>query len=988
MSGQKRILKELNTIWKTQELMHREHCNDWNKPCFYVHPGDLQTWHVTFWNRTNQDLPLERLHACVTFPNMYPLKPPKVKFFTMLPHPNLIEERDEDLETNATFCMPLLTASPGREFAGWSSGIQMAGLLTQIASMLFDKELLFCVSKISLDRAVADATEFRCTKCEACADPTDLICSRIQIESEGGASGEEVDQLPSVTRTLCYESRVPLPPRRFGNPSKRTNAWGTQNIVQGERFEGVRGMKNNNELEKTLPSPSNSLAVSEWTSVRKTTNRKLQMVPCHICERKLLLNFFSKEEQVIFLNKHVNPVCNMCKQLGHRHRGSRQTRKRSKIKKKALSKFSGNEMMHVFMFLGPKEACKMGTVSKLCAHLLNYPILWKQFVSRHLKVSKQIPRKFKAQPLDVDWKRLYALSVGNRIDHLRCFHTLQDFKHCVLGYPITYTVNPKTRQSDYILATPDVLSHSAFRDGVRTTIGNDRFDEFFPIFISKDHFKRGLPILKRFLAKLAEPNLHEPAFTPELILDVIPRMLQTIVVLLSNGGLPFTSRVLDTIISIFRVLVACVEEFPSLNDSAKLRLKKFMGHPMNRTKDVVPSLGTLWWLAAICPEVDIYAFSQKYFFESIDRSALWVLRESPLLERASSCKHMSPFVLEAWLKNRCAGSNRIHIIHWTIINLVCRPFGKPMADAIERYDWMLGGGTRSLHRKLQAKLGPVLTCTPESAPWSFFFKEVHFLDRSGNPPSNALLSSWLIQAMKNSAAKNYHTKGMDFSKVHRNGQSKILNKSQSCSLSCSGNIKVIDSWHWKGAQKYLDISLLFFDKNGMSRGDSTSTGSILDYRYRQLFRGAAQHSGDQIDDQEQRGTHSVDLRLNGLPKHIKFVYIVVSAWEGTNINDILLPSVACLDNDTGMEICRYSYRSTNSKSAKNIVMSRLSRPAVGAAWKFEAIGSEGVSGCADDYDPITKRICADLQQELSDNYVSSHPMNLFSYRTQMKPRGK
>ena len=189
--------------------------------------------------------------------------------------------------------------------------------------------------------------------------------------------------------------------------------------------------------------------------------------------------------------------------------------------------------------------------------------------------------------------------------------------------------------------------------------------------------------------------------------------------------------------------------------------------------------------------------------------------------------------------------------------------------------------------------------------------------------------------------------------------------------------------------------MLFFDTKGRisrattSRATGNSAGiqnHILDYRNTQLFRGAAQHSGDQIDDVEQRGTHSVDLRLHGLPQHIKYIYIVLSAWDSARLKDILLPSVGCIDSKTGTEICRYSYKEKESVNSqvKNIVMCRVWRPSAGAAWKFEALGSEGSTGHADSYGPIEQKICAELREEVKDSYVNSHPMSLFAHRTRKK----
>ena len=124
MSSQKRILKELSSIWSQQYPVQQAPNADVElsgvkRRAFVVHANDLRLWHVTFRNNANPTVPFTSLHAAITFPEKYPSVPPVVKFFTMLPHPNLVQELDEELNTNSRFCMPLLDVNPGSAFSGW-----------------------------------------------------------------------------------------------------------------------------------------------------------------------------------------------------------------------------------------------------------------------------------------------------------------------------------------------------------------------------------------------------------------------------------------------------------------------------------------------------------------------------------------------------------------------------------------------------------------------------------------------------------------------------------------------------------------------------------------------------------------------------------------------------------------------------------------------------------------------------------------------------
>ena len=59
----------------------------------------------------------------------------------------------------------------------------------------------------------------------------------------------------------------------------------------------------------------------------------------------------------------------------------------------------------------------------------------------------------------------------------------------------------------------------------------------------------------------------------------------------------------------------------------------------------------------------------------------------------------------------------------------------------------------------------------EVKSWPGFFKAVGL-----QCPSRQHLTGWLRQCWRNSLAKKYHHKGMDFSQIHKSGVSKILLK--------------------------------------------------------------------------------------------------------------------------------------------------------------------------------------------------------------------
>lgn len=67
-----------------------------------------------------------------------------------------------------------------------------------------------------------------------------------------------------------------------------------------------------------------------------------------------------------------------------------------------------------------------------------------------------------------DWKVAFALESNHVADEMRCFATKSTWEEDVLGMPVVYTVNPKTKRVDYLSCEPELVSRTAvYEDKVR-----------------------------------------------------------------------------------------------------------------------------------------------------------------------------------------------------------------------------------------------------------------------------------------------------------------------------------------------------------------------------------------------------------------------------------------------------------------------------------------------------------------------------------------
>jgi stress response protein SCP2 len=98
------------------------------------------------------------------------------------------------------------------------------------------------------------------------------------------------------------------------------------------------------------------------------------------------------------------------------------------------------------------------------------------------------------------------------------------------------------------------------------------------------------------------------------------------------------------------------------------------------------------------------------------------------------------------------------------------------------------------------------------------------------------------------------------------------------------------------------------------------------------------------------------IHLGLLPPHITTLWVVISAFAGANLADIVQPYVSVTDPGCGLELCRYMLdeKPVQDKRAHTaVVLGRIFRK--GAAWEVQALGRM-CQGEAGDYDPILKCI--------------------------------
>jgi stress response protein SCP2 len=662
----------------------------------------------------------------------------------------------------------------------------------------------------------------------------------------------------------------------------------------------------------------------------------------------------------------------------------------------------------ILSFLSPKDLVSLGSCSRRSQKVTHEGFLWKSWVTKDFPECKITPVS------NTEWKLAYQV-VSSKLDiRMRCSHTKQTFLEDVIGLGLDYTVNPRTGLVDYIAVSQNLLSQTAYQQhDVWSDVFGNAFKLFLPLYFSKEHFRRALPFIEETIAELCKktPKLKpamglevlafgrappskkkEPSkFEPNMILDVIPKIVTTFVVLLSDEGTSACQKSFEGFTRIHRLFLALAQEYPSIQREAVRRLFKFIRKEENHNKRACPNLGAILPLLVIVDQQEFQwaKIRSAYLRETFDRSVLWACKKYPQLEKitanGSSAVESTEKMHERVTLTRDAMTVPLRLIMFHVYFLKAACQGS-VSQRCHKYD--VGyffqpskddrkGGGKDDHvesNTVQQDVGeanntdsgahPVQsteTNSPVEKPallsfghfgdqvntiytittWQRFFQ---FVGVAG-PRTKDDMAKLLRSHVKNSRRRKYHREGMNFSRIHASGTSKILAKGQQ--YSASADLKRVvfeDHWTFKGGAKFLDATCLLY------------TGKMLvhtvDFSRTRACGESVRHSGDVME--AQSGTHTIDIDLQSLPKSITTCVFVISAWSTATLKDIQTASVVFRDADVDRSsepLCVYKLDAHDKVShLKSVIMCKLYRKP-GGGWHILAIGDSN-RGSASNYKPI------------------------------------
>lgn len=144
-------------------------------------------------------------------------------------------------------------------------------------------------------------------------------------------------------------------------------------------------------------------------------------------------------------------------------------------------------------------------------------------------------------------------------------------------------------------------------------------------------------------------------FVPDMVFEVIPKLMNSQIVLLSSGQLWRCEKALEGYFAYHHLLLHCLHAYPALRSHMEAKLESFHSDPEARSKQRVPNLGEFLCLVSVSDSYGWEELGIPILEEAFDRNVLWILKQAPHLGDLSDMR-----VSQARLR-RSFNANRVSL---------------------------------------------------------------------------------------------------------------------------------------------------------------------------------------------------------------------------------------------------------------------------------------------------------------------------------------
>lgn len=213
---------------------------------------------------------------------------------------------------------------------------------------------------------------------------------------------------------------------------------------------------------------------------------------------------------------------------------------------------------------------------------------------------------------------------NERMDTI-CFHSKVTFEEDVLGIGISLDFT-RAGKLQTVESSLDILSYSAFQDGVRLSVWKHPFKYWIPLYICDTHAERAIPLFQKVIPEIYKGITVEGKSNNfvTLALDVLCKLMSSMIVQIMKGNMWASFKALEGYMWCHRWLIYFVQKYPALLTAINKRVKAVIENEGLRHKDALPNLGEFLPLLSVSD----YKWSdvRKAIIEEVlDRNSLWIM---------------------------------------------------------------------------------------------------------------------------------------------------------------------------------------------------------------------------------------------------------------------------------------------------------------------------------------------------------------------------
>ena len=324
-----------------------------------------------------------------------------------------------------------------------------------------------------------------------------------------------------------------------------------------------------------------------------------------------------------------------------------------------------------------------------------------------------------------------------------CYHRKINFTEGALGLGISISKIPRTGEIKGITPRFDFIAFKTYtKERLRVAFNGERFTHWFPLYfgVNKD---KVLTSLKKSISMLAKGNTKE--FSPNLVLKVMPKFFNYICLNIMSEKVHNSSRAIEILIYVFRVMLLLEEAFPEIKTEANKNLEEFIKNPEQRIKDKTPSLGDLLVMLSLS-DIKIEELLPSYIEEQMDRQIFWILQEIPEFEDLINEDKVDDIRAKVCFKCGITGQQLL-LFYYYFINKMIHSDCDTLEKFAEKLDKNFSCLTETEIDKHRLEINKILKIDNFNDFYKFMNLPV---------PSKDELNKKLKQSFQNSKQKKYH----------------------------------------------------------------------------------------------------------------------------------------------------------------------------------------------------------------------------------------